>query len=278
MAVGAIVLTSCSSSGTKAAPATTATATTPATVVTSAAPATTVATTVTTTAVPTTAAVTTAAPSTVAPGYRATITRTSFGIPHIVADDWGSLGFGQGFAFAEDRACTLIDEVIKVRGERAKWFSPGDKDANINSDFAYRQLGLHDDADKRYANQPKNIADMVKGYVAGFDVELGASGPSGWCKGADWVQPITTTDLYAYLNDVLLFASSGNLIDPIGTAQPPVAAGSEPATTAAPAARNGGLLFANRGGLGSNGGAIGTSLGRRSDGDAPGNPAVLEAG
>ena len=157
--------------------------------------------------------------------YRAEITRTAYGIPHIVADDWGSLGFGQGYAFAEDRACTLVDQVIKVRGERAKWFGPGEGDANLDSDFAYRQLGLHDDADTRFADQPADIAEMVQGYVDGFNAELDADGPHGWCEGEPWVQPITTTDLYAYMNDVLLFASSGVLLGPIATAQPP-----EPAT------------------------------------------------
>src|SRR5690606_41379200 len=33
--------------------------------------------------------------------YRARVTRTKHGIPHIVAKDWGSLGFGQGYATAE---------------------------------------------------------------------------------------------------------------------------------------------------------------------------------
>ena len=99
--------------------------------------------------------------------------------------------------------------MIKVRGEGSKWFGPGDGDANLNTDFAYRQLGLHATADKRFANQPPNVADMIKGYVAGFNAELVAQGPHGWCEGKPWVQPITTTDVYAYLNDVLLFASSG---------------------------------------------------------------------
>ena len=136
--------------------------------------------------------------------YVANITRTSYGVPHIVADDWGSLGFGQGYAFAQDRACTLIDQVIKVRGERAMWFGPGDDDSNITSDFAYRTLGLWDDATDKYADQPDDIADMVDGYVAGFNAELAEEGPHGWCEDEPWVQEITTQDLYAYLNDVTL--------------------------------------------------------------------------
>ena len=40
--------------------------------------------------------------------YEATISRTSYGIPHIVADDWGGLGFGEGYAFAEDHLCSML--------------------------------------------------------------------------------------------------------------------------------------------------------------------------
>src|SRR5690606_11769513 len=74
--------------------------------------------------------------------YEATIRRTAFGVPHIAADDLGSLGFGQGYAFAEDHLCTLADQVVKVRGERARWHGAGEEDANLNSDLAYRQLDL----------------------------------------------------------------------------------------------------------------------------------------
>jgi len=165
------------------------------------------------------------------PGYSADITRTEFGIPHIVADDWGSLGFGQGYAYSQDRACTLLDQILKVRGERSKWFGPGENDANINSDFAYRHLHLWDDADERFGNQSQRVSEMVTGYVAGFNAALGAEGAHGWCAGEDWVQPITTTDLYANLNDITLFASAGNLIDPIATAQPPDTSAVEPTDT-----------------------------------------------
>jgi acyl-homoserine-lactone acylase len=70
--------------------------------------------------------------------YEVTIARDPYGVPHITAADWGSLGFGQGYALAEDRACTLLDQIVKVCGERARWFGPGDGEANLNSDFACR--------------------------------------------------------------------------------------------------------------------------------------------
>ena len=134
--------------------------------------------------------------------YIADITRTSYGVAHIVADDWGSLGFGQGYAFAQDRACTLIDQVIKVRGERAMWFGAGDDDSQPQQRLRLPPSRAAGRRREKFADQPEDIADMVAGYVAGFNAELDDGGPHGWCEGEPWVQPITTTDLYAYLNDV----------------------------------------------------------------------------
>lgn len=194
------------------------------------------------------------------PGYSADITRTEFGIPHIVADDWGSLGFGQGYAYSQDRACTLLDQILKVRGERAKWFGPGENDANIDSDFAYRHLHLWDDADERFANQSQRVSEMVTGYVAGFNAALAAEGAHGWCAGEDWVLPITTTDLYANLNDITLYASSGNLIDPIATAQPPAPTAPAPTDTVlATDTTTAGATTDTSTTLGSNGWAIGSA-------------------
>lgn len=43
--------------------------------------------------------------------YTATIERTQYGTAHITADSYGSLGFGQGYAFAQDRFCVLMDQI-----------------------------------------------------------------------------------------------------------------------------------------------------------------------
>ena len=59
-----------------------------------------------------------------ASSYRATITRTSHGIPHVVADDWGSLGFGHGYATAQTNLCNLADTLVTGRGERSRWLGP----------------------------------------------------------------------------------------------------------------------------------------------------------
>lgn len=206
-------------------------------------------------------------------GYVAEITRTEYGIPHVIADDWGGLGFGQGYAFAQDRACTLIDQVIKVRGERSRWFGPGDDDANITSDLAYRQLGFVERAEERFADTPADLVEFVDGYVAGFDAQLAQEGPTGWCAGEPWVQPITRTDLYAYLSDVTGLASSSVLRGPIGSARPPsdvapeVTPDDAPVSTVADATD-----AASTTTLGSNGWAIGSELSATGGGLLLANP------
>ena len=74
--------------------------------------------------------------------YRATIQRTAFGVAHITASDWGSLGFGQGYAAATDHGCDLADQVVRVRGERARWFGVGEADRHLRSDLAMTALGV----------------------------------------------------------------------------------------------------------------------------------------
>ena len=52
--------------------------------------------------------------------YRAEIRRTSYNVAHIKADDMGSLGFGEGYALAQDHLCSVADQVVRRRGGRAQ--------------------------------------------------------------------------------------------------------------------------------------------------------------
>ena len=52
----------------------------------------------------------------------AQIRRTSFGVPHIVAKDERGLGYGVGYAYAQDNLCLLANEVLTVSGERSRFF------------------------------------------------------------------------------------------------------------------------------------------------------------
>lgn len=156
--------------------------------------------------------------------YSATITRTTDGVAHIVADDLTNLAFGQGYASGEDHTCDLAEEVLKVNSTRARWFGPGDDDENIDSDFGWLALGVRDRAEADYPNVSEDARAAVAGFVAGWNRHLsdvGIDGVEGWCAGEPWVQPITEEDLYAYSRSILLLASGAQLVNYLGDAQPP---------------------------------------------------------
>src|SRR5829696_9802186 len=55
---------------------------------------------------------------------RVSVTRDSAGIPHIVGKDFRSVGYGEGYAYAQDNLCTFADEVITLRAQSSKYFRP----------------------------------------------------------------------------------------------------------------------------------------------------------
>lgn len=156
------------------------------------------------------------------PQYRAQIRRTSYGIPHITAADYGSLGFGEGYAFAQDHACTLADQVIKVRGERARFFGPGENNRHVNSDIAMKALDIYAIARQMLEALPTDERSQIDGYAAGFNQylrEVTANGVGGWCKGKEWIFELSALDIIAYNQSVVM--TTTNFADMIATAVPP---------------------------------------------------------
>ncbi|HEX5616141.1 MAG TPA: penicillin acylase family protein, partial [Acidimicrobiia bacterium] len=197
-------------------------------------------------------------PSGGSPQYSATIRRTSFGIPHVTADDLGSVGFGQGYAFAEDHACTLADQVVMVRSERAATFGAGEGDANVTSDFAMLALGVYERAEALYPELSDDARAVIDGYTAGYNrylADTGVANVPGWCAGEDWLREITPVDVLAHIKELGLLASGRQLTEFIATAQPP-AADEASATSTSEAAGAFAQLAASRA-VASNGWAIG---------------------
>jgi acyl-homoserine-lactone acylase len=155
-------------------------------------------------------------------GYRATIRRTSYGIPHIEAADLASLGFGEGYAQAEDHLCSIADQVVRARGERARYFGPGLDNVHLLSDVGMKGLQIHERAGESFARQDEEFRSWYQGFVAGYNLfleETGSDRVPGWCRGADWVVPITVEDLAAYHRVVTL--NTSGLAAMIASAQPP---------------------------------------------------------
>src|SRR5262245_19205597 len=109
--------------------------------------------------------------------YTATLRRTSFGVPHITASDRGSLASGMAYAAAQDHVCTLADQILKVRSERAITFGRGEDDANVSTDFAYLALGVYENGSAFLKAQSPEMREIVGGYVAGYNHYLAQAPP-----------------------------------------------------------------------------------------------------
>ncbi|HEX5947361.1 MAG TPA: penicillin acylase family protein [Acidimicrobiales bacterium] len=190
--------------------------------------------------------------------YRATIRRTEGGIPHITADSMADVAFGQGWASGEDRTCDLADQVVKVSGERARWFGPGTDDANIDSDVAWRAMGVAERSAEDWAETPEDVASLVTAFTDGWNAhldEVGADGVSGWCAGEPWVRPLEPVEVYTYARAISVLASGGAVAPYIASAAPPGAAEDAPAeqpedeaaaAVAPPVASNGWAIGSDR--------------------------------
>src|SRR5918992_942776 len=155
--------------------------------------------------------------------YRAEVRRTTGGWAHVKANDYGSLGFGYGFAYAQDQLCELADIMVTVNAQRSRYFGPAD--GNLESDFFYQRIKDARTVQKlvrrRAPHGPSKIVrNTVKGFVAGYNAYLRrARRPDPRCR--RYVRPITALDMYRRFYQLGLRASSGNFLDEIVAAQPP---------------------------------------------------------
>ncbi|GJH19401.1 penicillin acylase family protein [Caballeronia novacaledonica] len=174
--------------------------------------------------------------------WSAEIRRTQDGIPHIRAADWGSLGFGFGYAQAQDNLCTLADGFVTYRGERSAWFGPDARPPstatfgqprNIDADFFFRLVGDHAAVERSRQAQPAELRNLIDGFANGYNrylADLNAgSFPNAHaaCRGKPWVDKISADDIYLRLIAANLASGSARFVTPIAMAHPP-----KPATTA----------------------------------------------
>jgi acyl-homoserine-lactone acylase len=180
----------------------------------------------------------TAAQSTDAP-YRAKITRTKHGIPHIVADDYGSLGYGQGYATAETSICNLADTVLTARGHRSRFLGADARyrdhvtlDAsNLQTDTLFTDIHNRRVVEKLLADPTRGpgrqTRALVRGYAAGVNAYLRDIGGARnitdpACRGARWVRPnATAMDIWYAVYAANLLASTGVFVPQIADAAPP---------------------------------------------------------
>jgi acyl-homoserine-lactone acylase len=158
--------------------------------------------------------------------YNANIVWTTYGIPHVNADDWGSLGYGAGYAYARENYCVLMREIVRANGESLQWF--GEDEGSLSNDLVYRFFNTDEYIEDVFlAAADETLQALSRGYAAGLNrylaetgVENLAEGPEG-CRNADWVRPVDEIDLGKVYRKLILRAGIGTLAPLILAADAP---------------------------------------------------------
>lgn len=202
--------------------------------------------------------------------YDVSITRTTYGIPHINARDHAGLGYGAGYTAAQDSACIIAEQIVTVRGERAQFFgagpvAAGEQTTNIESDVYYRVTGQAEALRRAFAGSSPDARALITGFAAGYNRFLrdSAARLPAPCAGQAWVRPMSADDALLILQ--------GSLLAPVFLRQ--VAAATPPEAAAAPSAAAIGLPVEQpETALGSNGWAFGADSTANRRGLLVGNP------
>ena len=154
--------------------------------------------------------------------YRAELVRTSHGVAHITADDFAGLGYGEGFAAAEDHACNIMHSVLQARGELARHLGAGDDNAHLIQDAVVQAMDIADQTVTALAAQTDEDRDWLGGYAAGFNRylrETGGVSDTAWCADAPWIGEISASDLMARM--VLVAQTLPRMAGAVVAASPP---------------------------------------------------------
>lgn len=169
--------------------------------------------------------------SAVAAPYQVQIQRTAYGIPHILGADLGSVGYGAGYAYAQDNLCLLADQILTVRGVRSKYLGAQGTTvvgfqtvSNLDSDFFFKSMIDLTALRRGYAAGPAEHLKLMAGYAAGYNRYLRDTPPEQRpeaCRNAAWVQPITEDDVMRMLEEKAIQASAGSFVTALANTAPP---------------------------------------------------------
>ena len=193
--------------------------------------------------------------------YNVDIRWTSFGIPHVKANDWGSLGYGFAYATATDGICVFAAEVARANGTMAADF--GATAENLASDAFHRAVVTPNRVRLSSAAMSENMRAYSKGFVAGYNryIDDNADKLPSACAGEDWVRHLSDLELGRMFIAFGIRYGAGNFSAEIVGAAPP---GNQVAELQPD--------FETNTGLGSNAIALGSDLTASGRGILFGNP------
>ncbi|MBT8079995.1 MAG: penicillin acylase family protein [Gammaproteobacteria bacterium] len=193
--------------------------------------------------------------------YNVDIRWTSYGIPHVKADDWGSLGYGFAYATVNDGICVFARELARANGTLTADF--GESDDNLASDTFHRAMITSDKVQKNAAAMSENMRKYSTGFVAGYNrfFEDHRENLPADCAGEKWVRPINELELGRMFIAFGIRYGTGLFTAGIAAAAPP----GEPVAAVQ-------IDYDATPGFGSNAIALGSDLTRSGRGILFGNP------
>ena len=146
--------------------------------------------------------------------YQADVVWTEYGIPHVTANDWGSLGYGAGYVAAQANYCVVMRSIVDGNGDSARYFG-GDGDLDL--DLVMKLFNDEEAAQRIFDTFPEFLQQNLTGYAAGLNRYLAdtgvdnlAEGDEG-CRGAPWVREVDALDIVQRVHKQILRASSDPL-------------------------------------------------------------------
>lgn len=193
--------------------------------------------------------------------YNVDIRWTSYGIPHVKADDWGSLGYGFAYATANDGICVFAREIARANGTLSADF--GATGEHLASDTFHRAIVTQERVQRNAAAMSENMRSYTAGFVAGYNrfVDDNRDKLPAACAGEKWVRPISELELGRTFIAVGIRYGTGNFAAGIAAAAPP----GEPVAALT-------LDYDMPRGIGSNAIALGSDLTQSGKGILFGNP------
>jgi len=211
----------------------------------------------------------TSTPEPASSDFKAQIRWTSYGIPHVKADDWAGLGYGFAYATATDAFCVIAHSVMTSNGDSSRFNGPDN--GNIERDVFYRGMLTDERVAAHFAAQSSNDKQFSMGYAAGYNRYLRdhADDLPQSCAGKPWMRDITKEDLMRLNMAMGIAYGLGRFDKDIFAATPP-----NEQTTASNMPIN--KLLDNRydfvAGIGSNAIALGSDVSKSGRGVLFGNP------
>ena len=153
--------------------------------------------------------------------YDVDIRWTSYGIPHVKANDWGSLGYGFAYATATDGICVFAHEVARANGTLSADF--GASDENLASDTFHRAMVTTDRVQRNAAAMSGNMRAYSTGFVEGYNrfIDDNRDKLPAACSDKKWVRAINEVDLGRMFIAFNIRYGTGNFQAGIAAAAPP---------------------------------------------------------